>query len=108
VGGVVVLQDITERKRTEQTLRQSEERYRLLFDSNPHPVWVYDLQSLAILDVNPSAIRSYGYSREEFLCLTIRDIRPPEDVLAMLESAAKAPPSIVTTGVGDIARKMEV
>src|SRR6266849_285143 len=98
-GGVVVLHDITERKRAEEALRQSEERYHLLFDSNPHPVWVYDSKTLAILDVNRSAVRNYGYSREEFLSLTIKDIRPQEDVPALQESAAKAPPDTERAGV---------
>jgi PAS domain S-box-containing protein len=98
-GGVVVFHDITERKRAEETLRQSEQRYHLLFDSNPHPVWVYDLKTLAILDVNQSAVRNYGYSREEFLSLTIKNIRPPEDIPALLESAAKAPPETEIAGV---------
>jgi PAS domain S-box-containing protein len=90
-GVVLVFRDITERKGAEETLRQSQERYHLLFDSIPHPVWVYDLKTLAILDVNHSAVRNYGYSREEFLSLTIKDIRPPEDIPALLESAATAP-----------------
>jgi len=98
-GGVVVLQDITSQKRAVEALRQSEERYHLLFDSNPHPVWVYDMKTLAILDVNPSAVQNYGYSREEFLPLTIKDIRPLEDVPALLESAAKATPGTETAGV---------
>ena len=98
-GGVVVLHDITERKRAEEALRQSEERYHLLFDSNPHPVWVYDLQTLAILAVNHSAIRNYGYSREEFLSLTIKDIRPPEDVPALVADTEKAPPGTETASV---------
>jgi PilZ domain/PAS domain len=54
--------DVTGLKHTEQALHLSKERYRLLFESNRHPVWVYDLESLAILDVNNVAMRSYGYS----------------------------------------------
>jgi PAS domain S-box-containing protein len=91
-GVVLVFRDITEKNRAEEALRQSELRYRLLFDSNPHPVWVYDLETLAVLDVNRAAIQSYGYSHEEFLSLTIKDIRPAEDIPALLENAAKAPP----------------
>ena len=68
----------------------AEERYRLFFEGNPHPTWVYDLNTLAILDVNPAAVRTYGYSREEFLSLTIKDVRPADDIPAMLESVAKA------------------
>lgn len=98
-GGVVVFHDITERKRAEEALRQSEQRYHLLFDSNPHPLWVYDLQTLAILAVNESAIRNYGYSREEFLSLTIKDIRPPEDIPALLVDTGKAPPDAETASV---------
>ena len=82
--------DVTELKRAEQALRLSEEQNRLLFESNPHPVWVYDLESFAIIDVNEAAIRNYGYSREEFLTLTIKDIRPAEDVPAVIESVAKS------------------
>jgi PAS domain S-box-containing protein len=74
-----------------QALRQSEDRYRLLFDSNPHPVWVYDLQTLAFLDVNRSAVQNYGYSREEFLSKTIKDIRPEETIPALLENLSNPP-----------------
>src|SRR5229473_834887 len=51
-GGVVVFHDMTERRRAEEALRQSEQRYHLLFDSNPQPEWVYDVKSLAIMEVN--------------------------------------------------------
>ncbi|MBC7910950.1 MAG: PAS domain S-box protein, partial [Pyrinomonadaceae bacterium] len=70
-------------------LRESEKRYRLLFESNPQPMWVYDHQTLAFLAVNDAAIRHYGYSREEFLAMTLKDIRPAEAVPALLDELAQ-------------------
>jgi PAS domain S-box-containing protein len=84
---------------------RSEERYRLFFEANPHPTWVYDVRTLGILDVNPAAIQNYGYSREDFLSLTIKDIRPPEDVPALLESAARAGAHGETSGTWRHRRK---
>src|SRR3989449_8644868 len=68
-----------ERKHGEERLRDSENRYRLLFESNPEAMWVYDAETLRFLAVNEAAVRHYGYSRQEFLALTIQDIRPPEE-----------------------------
>ena len=72
--------DVTVAKRIEEALRKSEAQYRLLFESNPQPMWVYDLETLRFLAVNDAAIRHYGYSRIQFLEMTLKDIRPAEDV----------------------------
>lgn len=81
--------EIEARKRIENALHDSEEQYRLLFESNPHPMWVYDLETLCFLAVNNAAICHYGYSREEFLAMTIKEIRPFEDIPAFLDSISK-------------------
>ena len=79
IGGIVAnCRDVTDRWRAEEELRNSEKQYRLLFQGNPNPMWVFDLETLAFLEVNEAAIQHYGYSREEFLAMTLMDIRPPE------------------------------
>jgi len=70
-----------ERKRNLEHLRESEERYRQLFNNNPMPMWVVDVHTYKFLEVNEAAIQHYGYSYEEFLSSTVMSIRPPEDVL---------------------------
>jgi len=84
VSGVEL--DITDRKEaTEQVrhhadrLRESEAQYRLLFADNPHPMWVFDLETLKFLAVNTEAEHHYGYTAEEFLRMAITDIRPPAE-----------------------------
>ena len=71
-GWVATHEDITEAKRQEAS-------FRLLFKNNPVPMWVYDRDSLRFLAVNEAAIAHYGYSREQFLAMTVMDIRPPEE-----------------------------
>jgi PAS domain S-box-containing protein len=61
----------------EEELRRSEKQYRLLFQGNPHPMWVFDLEKLTLLEVNESAVQHYGFSRAEFLGMTLRDLRVP-------------------------------
>ncbi len=68
--------DISERKRAEEALRASEAQYRTLFEQAPFPKFLYDHETLRFLAVNDAAIRHYGYSREEFLRMTLDDLRP--------------------------------
>jgi diguanylate cyclase (GGDEF)-like protein/PAS domain S-box-containing protein len=89
VGVVYVAQDVTERLRAEEAVRESERRYRVLFDGNPLSMWVYDRETLNFVAVNDAAVRHYGYSKEEFLRMRITDIRPAEDA-PLLEKALAA------------------
>jgi len=95
----VTFDNITQRKLSEEALRRSEGRYRLLFESNPQPMWVYHLATLRFLAVNQAAVDHYGYSRQEFLALTLRDIRPPEDIPALEKSVFDAASPIDRAGV---------
>ncbi len=70
--------DVTDRARTLAALRTSEERYRLLFDASPLPMWVFDLETLVFLAVNEAAVARYGYSREQFMRMTVAEIGPTE------------------------------
>ncbi len=61
-------------------LESREQMYRLMFERNPQPMLIYDCETLSVLEVNKAALNLYGYSYEEFLSLTLKDIRPPEDI----------------------------
>lgn len=80
IGVVEVMRDITQTVLIENKLRLSEYKYRIIFDHNPQPMWLYEVDSLKFVDVNKAATKKYGYTRSEFLSMTIKDIRPPEDV----------------------------
>jgi PAS domain S-box-containing protein len=65
--------------RAHSALRETEAAYRRLFELNPLPLWVFDAQSRRFLAVNQAALQTYGHTREEFLAMTVHDIRPPEE-----------------------------
>ncbi len=84
---------------TRSTVERSEQRYRLLFASNPQPMWVFDLETLRFIEVNEAAVKHYGYSREEFLAMTLEDIRPLEDVASLRESVSTLGDGVQHRGV---------
>lgn len=82
-------QNITKLKQNEIELSDSEKRYSELFQLSPLPMWVYNIDSLQFLDVNKAAISHYGYTKEDFLNMTLKDIRPIEDMPAFLDDINK-------------------
>ncbi|MDP4249553.1 MAG: PAS domain S-box protein [Bacteroidota bacterium] len=102
-GYVMVCKDISERKKLEDELRdfnesleveakegvrlimESERKYKMLFESNPMPMWMLSLETFRTIDVNIAALRHYGYTREEFLSLDSRKMRPSEEEPRFLE-----------------------
>ena len=71
-GWVATHEDITE-------VRHRETSFRFLFENNPVAMWLYDFDSLRILAVNAAAVAQYGYSREQFLTMTVLDVRPADE-----------------------------
>ena len=78
-----------ERKDAEQLIKTSEESYRYLFDNNPATIFIWDLDTFQILEVNEAAVNLYGYTKEEFLQKTLLDIRPEDDRDKLIEAEAK-------------------
>lgn len=80
------IQDITARKRSEEIIRTSEEKYKKIFYKNPYPTWIYDLDTLHIMEVNDAALEKYGFDKNEFMRMTMRDLHPPGEAEEFLES----------------------
>jgi PAS domain S-box-containing protein len=83
--------DVTALMQAQQAVVESEKRYRLMFDANPHPMWVYDAKSYAFLAVNQAACEQYGYTVDEFMNMNIFDLRPPSEVAILKADLEKSP-----------------
>ena len=97
------------RLQAEDDLARSERNYRLLFESNPSPMWVYEVETWRFVAVNEAAVQNYGFTREEFLAMTIEDIRPPEEVSRLRStlgsSSGQDPRGLNSVGVWTHRRK---
>jgi len=81
-GHLILLSVVKDTQREEEEKYNQEhaiDGYSILFDNNPNPMWIYELSTLRILKVNNAAIKTYGYTEEEFLTMTIQDIRPKSE-----------------------------
>jgi len=83
--------ELAKRQAASHALEASEARYRRMFEGSPYPLWVFDRESLAFLAVNSATVEQYGYSVPEFLRMTIRDIRPPEEQRHLDEALKESP-----------------
>lgn len=100
-----VRREFARQRRIIQNFQESEQQFRYLFHSNPQPMWIYDLETLAFLAANRAAQAQYGYTEAEFLAMRITDIRPQEDVPRLLESLKQLRPDLQHAGAWQHIRK---
>ncbi len=91
--------DVIKSKRTEETLKESEERHRYMFENNPQPMFIYDLESLHFVQANNAYIKHFGYSKDELLSMTLLDIHLKEDIEAVKQDIEKTRNSSNPTGI---------
>jgi PAS domain S-box-containing protein len=114
---VYAMVDITQRKKIEREIKylneslekrvdertselsKSEKKYKNLFENNPQPMWVYNIATLRFLNVNEAAIQHYGYTRSEFLSMTLKEVRPFEDVEPLLRDISLPSGKLSQAGV---------
>lgn len=92
--------DITDRKAAEESLRSNEEKYRLLFNGSPLPMLAYDIENFKILDVNDAAIAQYGYTKSEFLEMSVHDLSPQEDLDNFFKNSVELSAGLTQIDVG--------
>lgn len=88
----VMRRELRKQDEAAQKILSTRRDFEYLFKKNPHPMWVYDLQTLAFVEVNNAAIVHLGYLRDEFLAMTIKDVRPAEDMPRLLEAVSQLRP----------------
>lgn len=94
----MIIRDISDRVNLIKELQQSEVSYRNMFMNNPQPMLIFDLETLSFLEVNNAAIKHYGFTRDEFLSMTVKDIRPPEDMASFREYLNNTREQLVLAG----------
>lgn len=100
--------DVTEKKKAEEAILASEERYRSLFFNNPMSIFIWDIDTLEVLEVNDTAQKEYGYSRNEFLSMNMKDLRKKENVekyLLFVEELKKKEQEMIMQGIWKHLRK---
>ncbi len=85
---IAIQRDITRRRADERALAERNRAFRLIFEDNPLPICIYEEATLRFLEVNAAAVRVFGWSRDEFLGLTIADLRPPEQRAGVVSELA--------------------
>jgi PAS domain S-box-containing protein len=85
-GILGIIRDVTQQKNLESATLESEKRYRELFLNNPMPTYIFDTLTLEFVEVNDAFVKNYGYSREEFSAMTLKDIRLPSDHGILIKS----------------------
>lgn len=91
--------DISKMKAIESSLTTSELMYRYMFLHNPQPMWIFDLETLKILEANNAAQHKYGYSAEEFCSLTVLDIRPTDDIPLLYQALESSKNELNVLGI---------
>jgi PAS domain S-box-containing protein len=89
INFLAIKENITERKSLEEARKASEQRYHELFLSNPFPIYIFDTDTLEFIEVNNATVDNYGYTREEFAKMTLKDLRVPEDIPELIEYVKK-------------------
>ena len=79
--------------------RDAENQQQFLFFANPYPMWVYDCATLRFTSVNDATVRTYGFSQEEFLGMTVLDIRPPDEEPTLLDYVNHIHLGLNSTGI---------